>query len=92
MLTFLYRCENKSLLAVPNFHSTVRPVTPIDPKISPTNGRTVNRTKVTTGKKREPTHQLRPKNSPSRASYIGKSPPSFTNVSSSVRSVHCEYF
>ncbi|OXU16952.1 ell-associated factor Eaf [Nasonia vitripennis] len=81
------RSETKSqpLLSVPNNVSTIRPITPIETRRSPTDGRTKSRTKVASGKKREPSHQLRPKNSPSRASYHGKSPPT-TNLSTSVSS------
>ncbi|XP_058800242.1 ell-associated factor Eaf [Phymastichus coffea] len=69
------RSETKppSTLAVP---SSLRPITPIEPGKSPSNGRTKSRTKVTSGKKREPSHQLRPKINPQRASYHTKSSPS----------------
>ncbi|KAF7997581.1 hypothetical protein HCN44_006152 [Aphidius gifuensis] len=59
-------------------------------KRSPTHGRTSSRTKVTSGKKREPTVQLHPapkqQPSPRRVSpYHGKSPPSIMNNNSSPR-------
>ncbi|KAJ8680350.1 hypothetical protein QAD02_016137 [Eretmocerus hayati] len=81
------RSETKTqpFLAVPQCHSGVRPITPIETRKSPTDGRIKSRTKVTSGKKREPSHQLRPKNSPSRASHHGKSPPA-TNLPLSISS------
>lgn len=88
---FSNRSELKSqpFLTVPNATSGLRPITPIgslglEMRTSPTNGRTKSRTKVASGKKREPSHQLRPKHSPPRASYHGKSPPS-TNLPTSIR-------
>ncbi|XP_011494578.1 PREDICTED: ell-associated factor Eaf [Ceratosolen solmsi marchali] len=81
------RSETKSqpFLSIPNSNPGIRPITPIETRRSPTDGRTKSRTKVTSGKKREPSHQLRPKHSPPRASYHGKSPPT-TNLPTSTSS------
>lgn len=68
-------------------NSNNRPITPVETKRSPTLGRATGRTKVTSGKKREPSVQLHPKQySPLRVSpYHGKSPPSATTNSSPVQ-------
>ncbi|XP_033216266.1 ell-associated factor Eaf [Belonocnema kinseyi] len=75
------RTETKSQphLSVPASNSGARPNTPVEVlRTSPTHGRNKSRTKVSTGKKREPTVQLHPKpHSPFRVSpYHGKSPSS----------------
>lgn len=77
-------------MAIP---SSLRPITPIDTGKSPTNGRSKSRTKVASGKKREPSHQLRPKINPQRASYHTKSPPSTITSSSysNIRYVKLNY-
>ncbi|XP_003699975.1 ELL-associated factor [Megachile rotundata] len=64
-----------------------RPITPVETKRSPTHGRATGRTKVTSGKKREPSVQLHPKQySPLRVSpYHGKSPPSTSTNCSPVQ-------
>ncbi|XP_015115916.1 ell-associated factor Eaf [Diachasma alloeum] len=89
------RVEPKSqLLAVPTSNSTNssgRPHTPVETKRSPTHGRSTSRTKVSTGKKREPTVQLHPKTqqpSPKGISpYHGKSPPNVNSNSSPAQSM-----
>ncbi|XP_015597577.1 ell-associated factor Eaf [Cephus cinctus] len=82
------RTEPKSqpFLVVPGSNSNNRPITPVENKKSPTHGRATSRTKVTSGKKREPTSQLHPKqHSPLRVSpYHGKSPPNVPSNSSPV--------
>ncbi|XP_014204723.1 ell-associated factor Eaf isoform X2 [Copidosoma floridanum] len=69
------RCETKtpSLLSL-NSHQGIRPITPIDARKSPTIGRTKSRTKVTSGKRKEPSYQLHSKRSPQQASSHQKSP------------------
>ncbi|KAK0089692.1 hypothetical protein PV325_006115 [Microctonus aethiopoides] len=87
------RVEQKSqasLMANPSSNSLLnRPNTPIEYKRSPTHGRSTSRTKVTSGKKRDPTVQLHSKppipiqyqSSPMRLSpFHGKSP---SNINSS---------
>ncbi|XP_051175776.1 ell-associated factor Eaf [Leptopilina boulardi] len=80
------RIESKpqSHLNVPGPNSATRPITPVETKNNPTDGRNNSRTKVSTGKKREPI-QLHPKtHSPFRAStYHGKSPSSNPIVNNS---------
>lgn len=68
----------QSHLGIPGGNNSSRPITPVEAKRSPTHGRATGRTKVTSGKKREPSVQLHPKQfSPLRVSpYHGKSPPS----------------
>lgn len=66
--------------ALNNLSTTNRPITPNEFKRSPTHGRSTSRTKVASGKKREPTVQLHPKQhqqpSPMRVSpYDRRSPP-----------------
>ncbi|XP_076547627.1 ELL-associated factor isoform X1 [Osmia lignaria lignaria] len=76
--------KSQSHLGISGGNSSNRPITPVETKRSPTHGRANGRTKVTSGKKREPSVQLHPKQySPLRVSpYHGKSPPSaFTNSS-----------
>ncbi|PBC32655.1 ell-associated factor Eaf [Apis cerana] len=70
-----------------NSNSSNRPITPVETKKSPTHGRTTTRSKVISGKKREPSIQLHPKQySPHRVSpYHGKSPPSTSTNSSPVQ-------
>ncbi|XP_076635008.1 ELL-associated factor [Colletes latitarsis] len=84
------RTEPKSQphLGIPGGNSSSRPITPVETKRSPTHGRATGRTKVTSGKKREPSVQLHPKQfSPLRVSpYHGKSPPSTSTNSSPVQS------
>lgn len=68
-------------------NSNLRPTTPVENKKSPPHGRNTSRTKVASGKKREPTVQLHPvpkqQPSPLRVSpYHGKSPPTINNNSS----------
>lgn len=71
--------------------NSLLPTQPIEQqKRSPTHGRTSSRTKVTSGKKREPTVQLhsapKQQQSPRRVSpYHSKSPPSIMNNNSSPR-------
>ncbi|XP_043264220.1 ell-associated factor Eaf [Colletes gigas] len=83
------RTEPKSQphLGIPGGNSSSRPITPVETKRSPTHGRATGRTKVTSGKKREPSVQLHPKQfSPLRVSpYHGKSPPSTSTNSSPVQ-------
>ncbi|XP_076670663.1 ell-associated factor Eaf-like isoform X2 [Andrena cerasifolii] len=83
------RTESKpqSHLTVPGGNSSNRPITPVETRRSPTHGRATGRTKVTSGKKREPSVQLHPKQySPLRVSpYHGKSPPSISVNSSPVQ-------
>ncbi|XP_066589078.1 ell-associated factor Eaf [Prorops nasuta] len=83
------RTESKSQshLGVPSANSSNRPITPVETRKSPTHGRTTSRTKVTSGRKREPTVQLHPKpQSPLRASpYHGKSPPNLSTNNSLVQ-------
>ncbi|XP_017760811.1 PREDICTED: ell-associated factor Eaf isoform X2 [Eufriesea mexicana] len=76
--------KSQSHLGISGGNSSNRPITPVETKKSPTHGRTTGRTKVTSGKKREPSIQLHPKQySPLRVSpYHGKSPPS-TSINSS---------
>lgn len=79
-IKLIFRTEPKSQshLGVPGGNTSSRPITPVENKRSPTHGRATGRTKVTSGKKREPSVQLHPKQySPLRVSpYHGKSPPS----------------
>ncbi|XP_043472228.1 ell-associated factor Eaf [Leptopilina heterotoma] len=82
------RIESKpqSHLNVPATNSGARPITPVETKNNPTDGRNNSRTKVSTGKKREPIVQLHPKtHSPFRASsnYHGKSPSNNPVISNS---------
>ncbi|XP_053983630.1 ell-associated factor Eaf [Hylaeus anthracinus] len=79
--------KSQSHLGVPGGNTSNRPITPVETKRSPTHGRATGRTKVTSGKKREPSIQLHPKQySPLRVSpYHGKSPPSTTTNSSPVQ-------
>lgn len=74
-------------LGVSAGNSSNRPITPVETRRSPTHGRATGRTKVTSGKKREPSVQLHPKQySPLRVSpYHGKSPPTTTTNSSPVQ-------
>lgn len=84
------RTEPKSQihLGVSGGNSSNRPITPVENKKSPTHGRATGRTKVISGKKREPSVQLHPKQySPLRVSpYHSKSPPSTSINSSPVQS------
>ncbi|XP_031849444.1 ELL-associated factor [Nomia melanderi] len=77
----------QSHLGIPGGNNSSRPITPVEAKRSPTHGRATGRTKVTSGKKREPSVQLHPKQfSPLRVSpYHGKSPPSTSTNSSPVQ-------
>lgn len=79
--------KSQSHLAPSGANSSNRPITPVESKKSPTLGRATGRTKVTCGKKREPSVQLHPKQySPLRVSpYHGKSPPSVSINSSPVQ-------
>lgn len=79
--------KSQSHLGVPGGNSSNRPITPVETKRSPTHGRANGRTKVTSGKKREPSVQLHPKQfSPLRVSpYHGKSPPTTSTNSSPVQ-------
>ncbi|KOC62207.1 Ell-associated factor Eaf [Habropoda laboriosa] len=79
--------KSQSHLGVSGGNSSNRPITPVETKRSPTHGRATGRTKVTSGKKREPSVQLHPKQySPLRVSpYHGKSPPSTLTNSSPVQ-------
>lgn len=81
--------KSQSHLGVPggNTSTSNRPITPVETKRSPTHGRATGRTKVTSGKKREPSVQLHPKQYSSlRVSpYHGKSPPTTTTNSSPVQ-------
>ncbi|KAG7201075.1 hypothetical protein KM043_017618 [Ampulex compressa] len=83
------RTEPKSQphLTISGGNSATRPITPVEAKRSPTHRRATGRTKVTSGKKREPVVQLHPKQySPLRVSpYHGKSPPSATTSISPVQ-------
>lgn len=79
------RTEPKSQvhLGISGANSNSRPITPVEMTKSPTHGRATGRTKVTSGKRREPSIQLHPKQcSPLRVSPYGKSPP-FTSTNSS---------
>ncbi|XP_076648475.1 ELL-associated factor [Halictus rubicundus] len=78
----------QSHLGAPGGNNSSRPITPVETKRSPTHGRATGRTKVTSGKKREPSVQLPAKQfSPLRVSpYHGKSPPSTSTNSSPVQS------
>ncbi|KZC05454.1 Ell-associated factor Eaf [Dufourea novaeangliae] len=80
--------KSQSHLGVPGGNSSNRPITPVETRRSPTHGRATGRTKVTSGKKREPSVQLHPKQySPLRVSpYHGKSPPPTSTNSSPVQS------
>lgn len=75
-----FRTESKPQphVGVSAGNSSNRPITPVETRRSPTHGRANGRTKVASGKKREPSVQLHPKQySPLRVSpYHGKSPPS----------------
>ncbi|XP_012278179.1 ell-associated factor Eaf [Orussus abietinus] len=80
------RAETKtqSFLTVPSSNNGNRPITPVEFRRSPTHGRATGRTKVASGKKREPSIQLHPKqpHSPHQLSpYHGKSPPNLPNSS-----------
>ncbi|XP_076758266.1 ELL-associated factor [Xylocopa sonorina] len=79
--------KSQSHLGVSGGNSSNRPITPVETKRSPTHGRATGRTRVTCGKKREPSVQLHPKQfSPLRVSpYHGKSPPSTSTNSSPVQ-------
>lgn len=79
--------KSQSHLSTPGGNSSSRPITPVETKRSPTHGRATGRTKVTSGKKREPSVQLHPKQySPLRVSpYHGKSPPCASTNSSPVQ-------
>lgn len=79
--------KSQSHLNIPGGNSSNRPITPVETKRSPTHGRATGRTKVTSGKKKEPSAQLHPKQySPLRVSpYHGKSPPSMSTNSSPVQ-------
>ncbi|XP_043515789.1 ell-associated factor Eaf [Frieseomelitta varia] len=82
------RTEPKSQvhLGISGANSNSRPITPVEMKRSPTHGRATGRTKVTSGKRREPTAQLHPKQcSPLRVSPYGKSPPVTSTNSSPVQ-------
>ena len=77
-----FRTEPKSQahLGISGANSNSRPITPVEMKKSPTHGRATGRTKVTSGRRREPIAQLHPKQcSPLRVSPYGKSPP-FTST------------
>ncbi|XP_048514012.1 ell-associated factor Eaf isoform X2 [Athalia rosae] len=78
--------KSQSFLSIPGQNSNNRPFTPVETKRSPTHGRANGRTKVTSGKKKEPTVQLHPKqHSPLQVSpYHGKSPPNISTSSSPV--------
>ncbi|XP_078046630.1 ELL-associated factor isoform X1 [Augochlora pura] len=80
--------KSQSHLGVPGTNSSGRPITPVETRRSPTHGRATGRTKVTSGKKREPSVQLPSKQfSPLRVSpYHNKSPPATTINSSPVQS------
>lgn len=80
----MYSAEAKSQphLTVPASNTVNRPATPIEIRKSPTHGRNTSRTKVASGKKRDPTVQMRPKqHSPQGiSSHHGRrSPQSMTN-------------
>ncbi|XP_017878405.1 ell-associated factor Eaf [Ceratina calcarata] len=83
------RAETKSQLhlGVSGTNNSNRPITPVETKKSPTHGRSTSRTKVTSGRKREPSVQLHPKQfSPLRVSpYHNKSPPTAPTNSSPVQ-------
>ncbi|XP_046613584.1 ell-associated factor Eaf isoform X1 [Neodiprion virginianus] len=78
--------KSQSFLSIPGQNSNNRPFTPVENKKSPTHGRANGRTKVATGRKKEPMVQLHPKqHSPLQASpYHGKSPPNIPSNSSPV--------
>lgn len=78
--------KTQSFLSIPGQNSNTRPFTPVETRRSPTHGRANGRTKVASGKKKEPTAQLHPKqHSPLQASpYRGKSPPNICSSSSPV--------
>lgn len=65
------KCQ--SLLTVPTSNSSNRPNTPVEMRRSPTHGRSTSRTKVASGKKREPTVQL-PSKLPQQHSPLTVSP------------------
>lgn len=68
--------KSQSLLAVPSSNSSNRSTSPAELRTSPTDGRTSSRTKVASGKKREPTVQLssKPQHSQQRHSPLAVSP------------------
>lgn len=75
-----FRTEPKSQVHLGISGANSRPITPVEMKKSPTHGRATGRMKVTSGKRREPSAQLHPKQcSPLRVSPYGKSPP-FTST------------